>query len=206
MEDLPNFKVVIEHSEDLEANDGTSEVVSIQSRSIKDLELTSITSDLRLESISSSYLSSLKSMKSENNNIIQSVRDPKRKKICQPIEYILVSLVSSICAATVVFVWYHSRSDEKPQLFIDQNLDQLMPELSNYSCPFWHITGDKYCDDEANIAQCGYDFKDCCTMQNDRTRCQDCFCHLPDQDKIKIEEMYKKCDHPVREIQMRHFV
>ena len=38
MEDLPNFKVVIEHSEDLEANDGTSEVVSIQSRSIKDLE------------------------------------------------------------------------------------------------------------------------------------------------------------------------
>ena len=183
MEDPPNFKVVIEHTEDLGATESSTR------------------SDLRLESISSLYLSipSLKSMESENNNIIQNLRVPKRKKICQPIEYILVSLVSSICAATVVFVWYHSRNDEKPQLFVGRDLDQPMQELSNYSCPFWHITGDEYCDDEANIEQCGYDFKDCCTMQNDRTLCQDCFCHLPQQDKIKIEEKFKKCDHPVRD-------
>ena len=181
---------------------------SIKSTSITDLyfEIPSITSDLRLESISplQSYISisSLKTMKSENGKSIQSVKEAqseernatRRKNICHRTEYIWVSLVCSLCAATVVFVWYQVE-DTNRDLFIGRDLDQPMQELSNYSCPFWHITGDDYCDDEANIAQCGYDFKDCCIMQNDRTLCQDCFCYLPQEDKIKIEEKYIELCH-----------
>ena len=202
MEDLesdpPRIPIfLIEHPEDTEAKDAT-ELVSIKSTSIKDWALTSINSSKSITS----------DLESENNNNIQHVQitsqeqeAKRRKKICHRIEYILVSLMCSICAATVVFVWYQVEGDKKPGLFIGQDLNQQpMQELSNYSCPFWHITGDKYCDDEANIAQCGYDFKDCCRMQNDRTLCQDCFCHLPQQDKIKIEEKYKESckTHPVR--------
>ena len=195
MEDLesdpPRIPIfLIEHPEDTEAKDAT-ELVSIKSTSIKDWALTSINSSKSITS----------DLESENNNNIQHVQitsqeqeAKRRKKICHRIEYILVSLMCSICAATVVFVWYQVE-DTNRDLFIGRDLDQPMQELSNYSCPFWHITGDDYCDDEANIEQCGYDFKDCCIMQNDRTLCQDCFCYLPQEDQNKIEEQHIELCH-----------
>ena len=43
-------------------------------------------------------------------------------------------------------------------------------------CPFWHLANDGYCDDEANIEECNYDFGDCCDYENDFSACQDCIC------------------------------
>ena len=61
---------------------------------------------------------------------------------------------------------------------------------NNSGCPFWDITGDGFCDDEANIPECGYDFKDCCRMENDRTICEDCFCFVSVDQKASIKEKH----------------
>ena len=46
--------------------------------------------------------------------------------------------------------------DEEPEIGLGQNIEQ--ESMLNDSCSFWHITGDKYCFDEASIVECGYDF------------------------------------------------
>ena len=222
--DPPITPILENENKDVKSKDDT-EVVSVISTSMKNWDLTSnksltsITSDLHLESFTSIpslqssvqpslgsslqlSIQSLETIKSENDSQIQDVPQDDgqsqkqetilREKKCLRMEYIIFGLVSCICPAIVIFIWYQGKGNEDKS--VNLNLDQNAQDLSNYSCPFWHlnIVGDEYCDDETNIAQCGYDFKDCCKMQSDRTHCQDCFCYLPQQDQIKIEKKYKE--------------
>ena len=99
----------------------------------------------------------------------------------------LVFLLCSIFAVLIVFILYHKKEKE-PGIFDSLNVQQ--ESMSNDSCSFWHITGDKYCDDEANIVECGYDLKDCCDMDNDRTLCTDCLCYIPEEENVLLEEQY----------------
>ena len=78
------------------------------------------------------------------------------------------------------------------ELEIVNGQNSQQESLSNYSCSFWQITADKYCDDEANIVECGYDFKDCCHMDSDRSLCTDCFCYIPEEEKILLDDVYNK--------------
>ena len=118
---------------------------------------------------------------SHNSNFFQNKR---RAKIVS-----LTTLVSSICSVTIVFIWYHLQGNEL-EIVNGQNIQQEI--MSNESCSFWHITADEYCDDEANIAECGYDFKDCCHMDNDRSLCTDCLCYMPEEEKIMLDDEYNK--------------
>ena len=105
----------------------------------------------------------------------------------------LTLLTSSIVSVTFVFIWYHLQGNE-PEIVNGQNVQQEV--TSNESCSFWHITADEYCDDEANIAECGYDFKDCCHMSSDRSLCSDCLCYIQEEEKILLDEEFNKnCPH-----------
>ena len=109
-------------------------------------------------------------------------------------EYICVVLTTFICM-TVPFIWYHLDREGKEDVILPgQTYNQA--EKSNDSCPFLHIVGDKYCDDEANILECGYDWNDCCKVDRDISLCKDCFCYIPEYDKIMLEEQFntlKEC-------------
>ena len=61
----------------------------------------------------------------------------------------------------------------------------------NTTCPVWSLVGDGYCDDEANLPECGYDFNDCCEAENDRSLCQNCSCILSSAERQVIKD--KKC-------------
>ena len=113
----------------------------------------------------------------------------KREKIIT-----LLFLICSISAVTIVFILYHKKEKE-PGIFDGLNVHQ--ESMSNDSCSFWHITGDEYCDDEANIVECGYDLKDCCDMDNDRTLCTDCLCYIPEEENILLEEQYNENCHNI---------
>ena len=87
------------------------------------------------------------------------------------ITVVLFSLLS-VLSATFVMVFYtieRAMAMENEVLILSENKTEA-------DCPFWHLTNDGYCDDEANIEQCNYDFGDCCTYENDFSTCQDCFC------------------------------
>ena len=109
-------------------------------------------------------------------------------------EYICVVLTTFICM-TVPFIWYHLDREGKEDVILPgQTYNQA--EESNDSCPFLHIVGDNYCDDEANILECGYDWNDCCKVDRDISLCKDCFCYIPEYDKIMLEEQFntlKEC-------------
>ena len=62
----------------------------------------------------------------------------------------------------------------------------------NNSCPVWSLVGDGYCDDEANIVECGYDFKDCCHLDSDQSLCTDCFCYIPEEKKSYLMKSLSK--------------
>ena len=129
------------------------------------------------------------SIKAENDNhdgkVVEQVLKQK-EKICGA-QSVMFSLLSITCALTVMIIWYFNLEDNKTNKDIPS--DQIVRQVSNNSCPYWHITGDGYCDDEANIEECGYDFKDCCQMENDRTLCQDCFCYFSEAKQILDEYM-----------------
>ena len=87
------------------------------------------------------------------------------------------SLLCFFCATLVMIVYMIERSlekdsEEKGEINTSENKTEL-------GCPFWHIFNDGYCDDEANIEECFYDFGDCCHWENDFSLCQDCFCKTP---------------------------
>ena len=102
----------------------------------------------------------------------------------------IIPSIFSILVFTIIFIWYHNQEKEEPEIGYGQNIEQ--ESMSNDSCSFLHIIGDEYCDDEANIAECGYDFEDCCDMDSDRTLCTDCFCYIPEEEIIMLDEDYEK--------------
>ena len=118
----------------------------------------------------------------------------KNKNTNSKLQYVIFSLLSVFAASLVTIVFWNSNSsdlhDNEIVVGSRDPLD-LQKITTNYSCPFWAITGDGYCDDEANIPECGYDFKDCCQMENDRTLCEDCFCYIPEDQKSLMMNEYK---------------
>ena len=120
-------------------------------------------------------------------------KDKKNRKKDKTLEYVIFSLLSVFAASLVTILFWNSNSfgltDNTIVIGTENPFDQEV--ASNYSCPFWAITGDGYCDDEANIAECGYDFKDCCQMENDRTLCKDCFCYIQEEQKASLKHEYK---------------
>ena len=111
--------------------------------------------------------------------------NPKKEKIIT-----LIALICSILTVTFVFIGYHT--EEKGPKIVDSLKIQQEFTISNNSCSFWHITGDEYCDDEANIVECGYDFEDCCKIDSDRSLCTDCLCYIPEEEKILLDEEFNK--------------
>ena len=116
----------------------------------------------------------------ENNkpkgNTKEKVRKGKKSqesKVSRKVQYIGYASISIICPIIVMIIWQMNQKDSKGTLEVVKN--ETLPETN--TCPFWHLTGDGYCDDEANIPECGYDFADCCELENDRSFCSNCPCH-----------------------------
>ena len=117
-----------------------------------------------------------------------------KKQTASRHEYICVALTTFICM-TVPFIWYHLDRDGKEDVILPgQTYNQAEDMKSNDSCPFWEILGDNYCDDEANILECGYDLDDCCKGDRDISLCTDCLCYIPEDKKILLEKQFEdKC-------------
>ena len=120
----------------------------------------------------------------------------KQKAIMKRHEYICV-IISTFIFMIIPFIWYHLGREEKGDVILPgQTYNQDDNMKSNDSCPFLHIVGDNYCDDEANILECGYDWNDCCKVDRDISLCTDCFCYIPEYNKIMLEEQFntlKEC-------------
>ena len=139
--DPPIAPILENENKDVKSKDVT-EVVSVVSTSMKNWDLTSnksltsITSDLHLESFTSIpslqssvqpslgsslqlSIQSLETIKSENDSQIQDVPQDDgqsqkqetilREKKCLRMEYIIFGLVSCICPAIVTFIWYQGK-------------------------------------------------------------------------------------------------
>ena len=145
---------------------------------------------LSVQSLKTVY--SVESQKNEEQDQLdkaQKVALKRKEKILCRLQYVLFSLLSMVCAFTVMIIWYSVYQENKTMDIGAQNQTDLRVASDN-ACPVWEITGDGYCDDEANVAECGFDFKDCCQLTYDRTACQDCFCHYPEVDKASILDKY----------------
>ena len=183
-----------------------------------------ITSDLHLESIHSSMQSLIKEgsahsmisitsmvekdqddqedkkdqvQENQEDNAKQENEENKIYKIKKQngrCEHIFVALTTFICMA-VPFIWYHlDREGKKDVILPCQTHNQADDMKSNDSCPFMHILGDNYCDDEANILECGYDLNDCCKADRDISLCTDCLCYIPEDKKILLVKQFEdKC-------------
>ena len=100
----------------------------------------------------------------------------KKSKISQLCSACYVFLGLTFAFVVVYIIWRQLKSSE-PHITPPPHVDPEVLDSNNF-CPFWEITNDGYCDDEANIEECNYDFGDCCDfMQNDFSLCQDCFCY-----------------------------
>ena len=119
----------------------------------------------------------------------------RKDKILAKVQYGMYSFLSIFCAFVVMIIWYTSWLEDKTITNeIGNEQTDIKVNANNSTCPVWDITGDGFCDDEANIAECGYDFKDCCQMGNDRTVCEDCFCFVPEDDQASIKEKhFERC-------------
>ena len=116
--------------------------------------------------------SEVKDLPFQHDNVVE-----LQGKISRRIQFIAFSLVSIAAAFAVMIIWYNAWLKEN-QIEEKQSKTTNQSSKSNTTCPFWEITGDGYCDDQANIPECGYDFSDCCQAENDRNICQNCTCHL----------------------------
>ena len=128
--------------------------------------------------------------KLDEDKIIKAQKLRRTDKILCKVQYATYSVLAIASAFVVMIIWYTTKEEVNGPVTI-QNGTNLMA-ISNKSCPFWEIAGDGYCDDEANIAECGYDYKDCCEMSNDRLLCEDCFCFLTDEEKDEIIEKHEE--------------
>ena len=104
------------------------------------------------------------------------------------LQYIGFSLISMVCAFAVMIIWYTvwSSKNKGPTDEVNGAVNDMIN--SNLSCQHWELAGDGYCDDEANVPDCGYDFNDCCETENDRSLCQNCTCYLSQNKTEKYKE------------------
>ena len=131
-----------------------------------------------------------KSRKSKEDKIREQELIRKDKMLCK-VQYAMYSFLSIFCAFIVMIIWYTSWLEKQSiTIEIGNYQTDIKASSNNSGCPFWAITGDGFCDDEANIPECGYDFKDCCQMENDRTICENCFCFVPEDSKASIKEKH----------------
>ena len=108
-------------------------------------------------------------------------------KVC----YVFLGL--TIAFVAVFIFWTHHQSNKSSEPKPPSTLD-TKDNKDNTNCPVWSLVGDNYCDDEANIAECGYDLKDCCDIESDRSTCKDCLCYIPEDKEIMLEDQFqKKC-------------
>ena len=119
----------------------------------------------------------------------------RKEKMLRKVQYSMYILLSIIAAFIVLIIWYTSWLEKQSMTIgIGYEEPDIKASSNNSVCPFWDITGDGFCDDEANIPECGYDFKDCCEMENDRTICEDCFCIIPEDDKASVKQKhFERC-------------
>ena len=142
------------------------------------------------DGIDSKVNDNTKSRKSKGDKIkIQKLI--RKDRILRKVQYAMYTLLSIIAAFIVLIIWYTSWLEKQSMTIgIGYEEPDIKASSNNSGCPFWDITGDGFCDDEANIPECGYDFKDCCRMENDRTICEDCFCFVSEDRKASIKEKH----------------
>ena len=103
-------------------------------------------------------------------------------KVC----YIFIGLSISFVAVLVVWILQYENTKETKN-------EKSMPstgkkENYNNTCPIIDLLGDGYCDDQALTEACAYDYNDCCSMEKDRSLCENCSCIL---DESEINELIK---------------
>ena len=121
---------------------------------------------------------------------IKSISDVTAMLMAVTFEILYLSALFVGSAFIAMMIWVTSRSGD------NQDRNKIQMNVSSNSCPFWEITNDGYCDDEANIADCGYDYKDCCKMENDNfLLCEECLCFLREDEKESIlQEQRESCN------------
>ena len=147
----------------------------------------------RIQSINStdSMLTIPRAPSSKSKKSESSLVQLKSKVVCR-IQYIGFSLISMGCAFAVMIIWYTVWLEKNKCLEGTKSTTNTTDARSNNTCPVWDLTGDGYCDDDANIPECGYDFSDCCELENDRSACQNCTCFVSANKIDKFKE--KNCD------------
>ena len=110
-------------------------------------------------------------------NKSRTISSPDQKIIiCQKSKELVI--FSAICVAGALFVMIGYSQDTFLSFENKENQVEEKVEAGNSSiCPYLTLMGDEYCDDEANTPECLYDSGDCCSYDNDRTLCEDCFCY-----------------------------
>ena len=107
-------------------------------------------------------------------------------KVC----YVFLGLTFAFILVSIIWKIQSKTSSESGFVIPPADADTLEVK-SNRTCPVWSLVGDGYCDDEANIPECGHDFNDCCQLENDRSACQYCSCFVAADKRDKFKE--KNC-------------
>ena len=123
----------------------------------------------------------LNSVEEDNKPTERQEKWSHKSKAWRKVQYIGYASTSIIFPMLVMIIWLNNRNDSKGTSEVPKN---KTVSTSN-ACPFWDLTGDGYCDDEANIPECGYDYNDCCQLENDRSFCSNCTCHLS-EDEVQL--------------------
>ena len=162
------------------------ETTTVEMEKLEDLE----PNDISLEENNQASFSTLSTgtlgldvSENPNDNLeIIEVKDPKTflTKVCYG--FLALTLAFTI---GVVFWGIQSQNSNPDFVIPETKVDTL-----NNTCPVWSLVGDNYCDDQAIKPECGYDFNDCCQMENDRSLCQHCFCYLSDDAKESLLEQH----------------
>ena len=112
-------------------------------------------------------------------------RSRKDQLICsqKKNQIIIFTLICASSAIIVMVVFNTIRKSEQENLkvVVENKINPTATETNqtNEACQYLSLIGDNYCDDEANTEECLYDLGDCCSVANDRSQCEDCFCFVP---------------------------
>ena len=102
-------------------------------------------------------------------------------KVC----YVFLGLT---IAFVLVFIFWTNQSNKRLESEFAIPPPSTLDTEDNNTCPVWSLVGDGYCDGEANVPECGYDFNDCCEIENDRSLCQNCTCYISENKIEKYKE------------------